>query len=143
MKFPYVRTYEKTEWSDVVLTRAVCRDARCLLESNIALLPGTIRRETDSATYMLELEARNREVVSASGNATYLNHPLSMAIDNRPDTYFESQQGWIALFFRRHVAAIFRMSNVADRHFLRRKDRRFYPARFLPRSAYATARSNG
>lgn len=91
--FPFVRTLEDPDVGHAALARAACRSARCILESNIALLPGTLQHMTDSASNMLKLEAHNRDLLSPETTQNYLEHPPSNAIDNRPDTYFDSSGG--------------------------------------------------
>ncbi len=91
--FPSVRTPEGSDVGRAALTRAACRDARCVLESNLALLPETLQYITDSASNMLKLEAHNRDLLSPETTQNYLEHPPSKAIDNRPDTYFDSSGG--------------------------------------------------
>lgn len=91
--FPFVRTSEDIDVGRAVLTRAACRNARCILESNIALLPETLQHMTDSASNMLKLETHNRDLLSPEITQNYLEHPPSKAIDNRLDTYFDSSGG--------------------------------------------------
>ncbi|KAI0094456.1 hypothetical protein BDY19DRAFT_912836 [Irpex rosettiformis] len=87
---PFVRISEDYNLQTALSVRAACRDARCLLESNIPLLPESLRHSVNSGADMLELEAYNRGLVSSATNRNYLERPPSRAIDNRLDTLFES-----------------------------------------------------
>lgn len=87
--------------------RAACKGARCLLESNIALLPENLQHETDSGTNMLKLETYNRGLISSTAKQNYLDHSPNKAIDDRVETHFQSLGGEFirilyAEFVRRH-----------------------------------------
>ena len=90
---PFVRTASEVPVNRDSPVRAACKGARCLLESNIALLPESFQHETDSGTNMLKLETYNRGLVSSTANQNYLHHSPNKAIDDRVETYFQSLGG--------------------------------------------------
>jgi len=71
-------------------TRAACRGATCVLETNIRLLPDTILHSSDNVQNILSLEARNLEILGDEGKQHYEAYPPSNAVDTRPDTAFQS-----------------------------------------------------
>ncbi|GJE89677.1 hypothetical protein PsYK624_057830 [Phanerochaete sordida] len=85
---PYVsRDPEPAETS---VARAACRGARCLLETNIALLPGDLEHICTAPSDMLEMAKRNRARLNDDAAQLYLHHPPSHAVDDRAETFFQS-----------------------------------------------------
>lgn len=87
-KLPYV-SYDAPGF-DTSLSRAVCREARCLFETNIALLPSGLRHGGRTACDVLAIEAHNRDVLGSKATENYVNHPPSCAVDGRLETFFLS-----------------------------------------------------
>ena len=77
---------------DTAVFRAACCEVRCLLETNIALLPQGLRRGGASACDMLSNDAFNRNALGAAGTQHYVEHPPSRAVDDRLETFFLSPQ---------------------------------------------------
>lgn len=71
-------------------TRAACRGAACVLETNIRVLPANIAHASNSINRILSLEAQNLAVIGEEGKQRYETYPLSHAVDTRPDTAFQS-----------------------------------------------------
>lgn len=61
-----------------------------MLETNIAILPGATVRTADRAEKMLAIEEENLLILGTAGKQEYEDHPLSHAVDTRPDTAFRS-----------------------------------------------------
>ncbi|PCH34217.1 hypothetical protein WOLCODRAFT_135572 [Wolfiporia cocos MD-104 SS10] len=88
VKMPYVTLGEHSPPS--ANTRAACGGSSCVLETNIKLLPDTMKHTGDSAECILALEAENLEMLGDAGKQHYEEHPLSHAVDTRPETSFQS-----------------------------------------------------
>ncbi|KIP04147.1 hypothetical protein PHLGIDRAFT_205414 [Phlebiopsis gigantea 11061_1 CR5-6] len=92
-QLPYVSTREHgPDELETSLARAACRLARCLLETNIRLLPQDLEEEARGPRHMLEAEADRRAVLSDQTVELYLEHSPSRAVDDRAATYFESSE---------------------------------------------------
>ncbi|PSR71081.1 hypothetical protein PHLCEN_2v13050 [Hermanssonia centrifuga] len=87
-QLPYVSC--SSRGFDTSTTRAVCRSSRCLLETNIVLLPSGLKHVNDTPKNMLAIEARNRDAMGAAGAQFYINHAPLNAVDDRHETYFLS-----------------------------------------------------
>ena len=74
-------------------TRAACGGAACVLETNIGILPDATIRIADHAENMLAIEEQNLVILGTAGKQEYCEHPLSHAVDTRPDTAFRSFAG--------------------------------------------------
>jgi hypothetical protein len=68
---------------------APCVGRPCLFETNIALLPITIKHSCERAQEMLDLEEQNLQVLGDE-KMHYLSYPPSLAVDGKPDTAFRS-----------------------------------------------------
>lgn len=79
------------------VARAVCRGASCLLEINIALLPGNLVHSSGSIKDILALEKHNHKAVSPQDIRRFIDHPPSHSIDGNSETFFESYQGLLYL----------------------------------------------
>ncbi|KAH9837249.1 uncharacterized protein C8Q71DRAFT_757421 [Rhodofomes roseus] len=88
MKIPYLSLADHPPRSR--LSRAACGGASCVLETNIRLFPDAIIRTADSAEKILTIEEQNLVILGTAGKQEYENHPLSHAVDTRPDTAFRS-----------------------------------------------------
>ncbi|KAI0800750.1 hypothetical protein C8Q74DRAFT_1454356 [Fomes fomentarius] len=87
-KLPYItldRSYAPERWS-----RAACRGAACVLETNIRTLPEDISHTANNIADMISLEVRNAEKLGDPGKANYLEHPPSNAVDMKANTVFQS-----------------------------------------------------
>ncbi|OCH89552.1 hypothetical protein OBBRIDRAFT_778345 [Obba rivulosa] len=73
-------------------TRAACGGSACVMETNIRLLPRTIIHESTNVTNILDLEARNQELLGEDGRAQYLGYPPSHAVDTQGETCFRSPE---------------------------------------------------
>jgi hypothetical protein len=73
-------------------TRTVCRKARCVLETNIALFPDDVEHTVAAPREILELESRNRARLDPAAVELYLEHPPSCAVDDLPESYMQSLQ---------------------------------------------------
>ncbi len=87
-QLPYVSCSSRD--FDTSTTRAVCRSSRCLLETNIGLLPSGLKHVNDTRKNMLAIEASNRDAMGAAGAQFYINHAPLNAVDDRHETYFLS-----------------------------------------------------
>ena len=81
---------------------APCLGRPCLFETNVALLPTTIKRSCERAQDMLDLEERNLRMLGDE-KVHYLSYPPSLAVDGKPDTAFRSLLS-IAISFSFDVA---------------------------------------
>ena len=91
MKLPYFSSADDqapSHW-----TRAACGSAACVLETNIAIHPDATIRTADRAEKMLAIEEQNLVILGTAGKQEYEDHPLSHAVDTRPDTAFRSFAG--------------------------------------------------
>lgn len=91
MKLPYFSSADDQAPSHWI--RAACGGAACVLETNIAILPDATIRTADRAEKMLAIEERNLVILGTAGKQEYEDHPLSHAVDTRPDTAFRSFAG--------------------------------------------------
>ncbi|KAH9929659.1 uncharacterized protein B0H18DRAFT_995571 [Fomitopsis serialis] len=88
MTVPYVSladTPPRSRW-----TRAACSGASCIVETNIRLLPDSAVHTADSVEKVLTVEDQNLALLGTAGKQEYEDHPLSHAVDTRPDTAFRS-----------------------------------------------------
>lgn len=73
--------------------RAACLGSPCVLETNVRLLPPELPYEASRAQDMLTLESRGRAALGTTGEAHYVEHPPSAAVDGDIITAFRSRQG--------------------------------------------------
>lgn len=64
-----------------------------MLETSIGILPDAINRTADRAENMLTIEEESLTILGTAGKQEYEHHPLSHAVDTRPDTAFRSFAG--------------------------------------------------
>jgi hypothetical protein len=68
---------------------APCLGRPCVFETNVALLPTTIRHSCERAQDIMDLEEQNLRTLG-DDKMHYLSYPPSLAVDGRPDTAFRS-----------------------------------------------------
>ncbi|CAL1694519.1 unnamed protein product [Somion occarium] len=90
-KLPYVFLGNR-DMSDPIF-RAACRQISCVLETNIPLLPNGTTHSAQDAREILSVEKRNLEILGPNAQKSYIDHPLSMAVDGDFGTYFHSIRG--------------------------------------------------
>lgn len=96
---PYLRADGSDAATPALSAKAVCKDASCLLETNIPLLSlptdkfGPAHRVLDEN---YDFKVVNNEVAEAA--ELYTRHVPSMAVDNRLETFFQSTYGESCLF---------------------------------------------
>jgi hypothetical protein len=102
-KLPFV-SLDKGEGS-IVRRRglAPCLGRPCLFETNVALLPTTIRYSCERAQDMLDLEEQNLRILGDE-NMQYLSYPPSLAVDGKPETVFRSP---LSIFVPSHSTSLF------------------------------------
>ncbi|KAI0734398.1 hypothetical protein C8Q72DRAFT_389402 [Fomitopsis betulina] len=88
MKPPYFSSADDQAPSRWI--RAACGGATCVLETSIGILPDAINRTADRAENMLTIEEESLTILGTAGKQEYEHHPLSHAVDTRPDTAFRS-----------------------------------------------------
>ncbi|KAI0756476.1 hypothetical protein C8Q80DRAFT_1128851 [Daedaleopsis nitida] len=71
-------------------TRAACRGAACVLETNIRTLPAQISHTASHARDILVSELKNAAILGELGKENYLEHPPSNAVDMKTATVFRS-----------------------------------------------------
>ncbi|EKM61671.1 uncharacterized protein PHACADRAFT_83532 [Phanerochaete carnosa HHB-10118-sp] len=98
-QLPYIS--RDPEQAEASVARAVCRGARCLLETNIALLPGNLEHVSLAPGDILDLETQNRARLNDDEAQLYLQHPPSRAVDDRFETYFQSLHSACGVFWER------------------------------------------
>jgi hypothetical protein len=69
----------------------------CLFETNVALLPTTIKHSCERAQDMLDLEEQNLRILGDE-RMHYLSYPPSLAVDGNPDTAFRSLLSIVVFF---------------------------------------------
>ena len=74
-----------------------CLGRPCLFETNVALLPTSIKHSCERAQDILDLEERNLRILGDE-KMHYLSYPPSLAVDGKPDTAFRSLLSIVAFF---------------------------------------------
>lgn len=91
IKYPYVSLPTPAE-PEMTVSRAVCFDDPCVLETNIRLLPD-MRESTASASEVITHTARRFKALGVEAAERYLQFSPSFAVDGDPATKFQSLGG--------------------------------------------------
>lgn len=78
---------------ELLITRAVCFETPCVMETNIRLLPRSPKESAISASDIINHVARQFSALGSEAIERYLKSSPSFAVDGNPTTSFRSVDG--------------------------------------------------
>lgn len=111
-KLPFINSMARLETRRVA--RTPCISSSCLLETNISLLPSTIRHSAESAMDMLSLEEANVKILGSERQSHYLLYPPSNILDGRTDSAFRSPEGMLSVQTLRPLVKLLPVAHIGD-----------------------------